>query len=33
VGSREVFSKRLTSLSINLEWKSPPAELFEHYRA
>ena len=33
IGSAEVFSKRLTSLDLHLEWKSPPADLFDHYRA
>jgi hypothetical protein len=32
VGSAEVFSKKLDSLTFNLEWKSPPDDLFEHYR-
>ena len=32
IGSAEVFSKRLTSLDLHLEWKSPPADLFDHYR-
>ena len=32
VGSTEVFSKKLDSLTFNLEWKSPPDDLFEHYR-
>lgn len=32
VGSAEVFGKRLTSLDLNLEWKSPPPDLFDHYR-
>jgi hypothetical protein len=33
IGSAEAFTKKLTSLSLQLEWKSPPAELFDHYRA
>ena len=33
IGSAEVFSKRLTSLDLHLEWKSPPPDLFDHYRA
>lgn len=33
VGSAEVFGKRLTSLALKLEWKSPPPDLFDHYRA
>jgi len=32
VGSAEVFSKKLDALSFNLQWKSPPEDLFEHYR-
>lgn len=32
VGSAEVFSKRLTSLDLRLEWKGPPPDLVEHYR-
>ena len=32
VGSGEVFGKRLTSLGVRLEWKSPPADLFDNYR-
>lgn len=31
IGSAEVFGKRLTSLDLQLEWKSPPANLFDHY--
>jgi len=31
VGSAEVFGKRLTSLDLQLEWKSPPANLFDRY--
>ena len=33
IGSAEVFGKRLTSLALHLEWKSPPADFFDHYRA
>ena len=33
IGSAEVFSKRLTSLDVQLEWKAPPADLIAHYRA
>lgn len=33
IGSTEVFGKKLTSLDLHLEWKSPPADLFDHYRA
>jgi len=33
IGSAEVFSKRLTALRLNLEWKAPPDNLFDHYRA
>lgn len=33
VGSAEVFSKRLTSLDLHLEWKGVPADLIDHYRA
>lgn len=32
IGSAEVFGKRLTALDIRLAWKSPPDDLFEHYR-
>ena len=32
VGSAEVFSKRLTSLDLRLNWKAPPADLIDHYR-
>jgi hypothetical protein len=32
IGSSEVFAKRLTSLGVRLEWKSPPPDLFVHYR-
>lgn len=31
VGSAEVFSKRLTSLDLRLEWKAPPPDLVDHY--
>ncbi len=31
VGSAEVFGKRLTSLDLRLDWKSPPADLYDHY--
>lgn len=31
VGSTEVFSKRLTSLALHLEWKSPPADFLDYY--
>jgi hypothetical protein len=33
VGSAEVFGKRLSSLALHLEWKSPPDDLFDHYKA
>ncbi|MES1254887.1 MAG: hypothetical protein ABUS56_04725 [Acidobacteriota bacterium] len=33
VGSAEVFSKRLTSLDLHLEWKGVPADLIDHYLA
>jgi len=33
IGSAEIFSKRLTSFDIQFEWRSPPDNLFEHYRA
>jgi hypothetical protein len=33
IGSAEVFSKRLTSLDVRLDWKAPPADLIDHYRA
>jgi hypothetical protein len=32
VGSAEVFGKRLTSLDLRLEWKSPPDDFLDHYR-
>lgn len=32
VGSAEVFGKHLTGLDIQFTWKSPPADLFDHYR-
>src|SRR6185437_14458819 len=32
IGSAEVFGKRLTSLDLHLDWKSPPPDLFAHYR-
>lgn len=31
IGSAEVFGKRLTSLDLHLEWKSPPANLYDYY--
>ena len=33
IGSSEIFSKQLTSLTLNLEWQDLPDNLFEHYRA
>jgi len=33
VGSAEVFGKRLTSLDLHLEWKAPPEDFLDHYRA
>lgn len=33
IGSAEVFSKRLTSLALYLEWQDLPQALLEHYRA
>jgi hypothetical protein len=33
IGSAEVFGKRLTSLDLHLDWKSPPPDLFDHYRS
>lgn len=33
IGSNEVFSKKLTSLDLHLEWKSPPPDPYDHYRA
>jgi hypothetical protein len=33
IGSREVFSKKLNSLDLHLEWKSPPPDPYDHYRA
>lgn len=32
IGSAEVFGKNLNGLDIHLEWKSPPDDLFDHYR-
>jgi hypothetical protein len=32
IGSAEIFGKTLTSLALHLDWKSPPADLFDHYR-
>ena len=32
IGSAEVFSKKLSYLAVNLEWKSPPNDLFGHYK-
>ena len=32
IGSAEVFGKQLTGLDIRFEWKSPPDDLFAHYR-
>src|SRR5262245_1204290 len=31
IGSAEVFGKRLTSLDLVLEWKSPPANFYDRY--
>jgi hypothetical protein len=33
VGSAEVFSKRLSSLTVNLKWQDVPPDLLAHYRA
>lgn len=33
IGSAEVFGKKLSSLDLHLEWKSPPPDLYDHYRA
>jgi hypothetical protein len=33
IGSAEVFGKKLFSLDLHLEWKSPPPDLAAHYRA
>lgn len=33
IGSAEVFSKKLSSLTLHLEWQDLPEDLFEHYRA
>lgn len=33
IGSSEIFSKKLTYLSINMEWEAPPKNLFGHYQA
>jgi hypothetical protein len=32
IGSAEVFSKRMTSLKLHLEWKSPPEDFLDQYR-
>lgn len=32
IGSAEIFGKKLTGLDIHFEWKSPPDDLFDHYR-
>lgn len=32
IGSREIFSKQLTSLNIALTWKDKPAEIGDYYR-
>ena len=32
IGSDEIFSKRLTSFSIEAEWQEKPSDLLEHYR-
>jgi hypothetical protein len=31
IGSKEAFSKSITSLSVNLEWQDPPLNLATHY--
>jgi hypothetical protein len=31
IGSREAFSKSLTSLAVHLDWEDPPASLASHY--
>lgn len=33
IGSAEVFSKRLTGLTLNLQWQDVPDSLYAHYRA
>lgn len=33
IGSAEIFSKKLSYLAFNLEWQSPPEDLYDHYRA
>lgn len=33
IGSPEIFSKSVKSLSLNLEWQDPPSDFEEHYRA
>lgn len=33
IGSAEVFGKKLSSLDLHLEWKSPPADFYDHYSA
>ncbi len=33
IGSAEAFGKKLSSLDLHLEWKSPPPDLYDHYRA
>jgi hypothetical protein len=32
IGSHEVFSKRLTGLTLHLEWQDLPPDLLDHYR-
>jgi hypothetical protein len=33
IGSAEVFSKKLSSLALHLEWQAPPEDLYDHYQA
>lgn len=33
IGSAEVFSKKLSALTLHLEWQAPPENFFNHYRA
>ncbi len=33
IGSAEIFGKQLTGFDINLTWKAPPDNLFDHYSA
>lgn len=33
IGSTEIFSKKLSYLAFNLEWQTPPEDLYDHYQA